>query len=224
MLHCLYLSCALKTICFVSPSLFYILFSRTYNSAKEELFSCLQSMWDEGTDEEAVEAGDDGNYMRMKSEQYIYASCGFAWTESGRILMNQDFDDAVPAEYAGSECKCEGKMVGDDNGCPLNFGAGACVGNETNSSSSSTTATTVASTTTEFGKRGWIVAEATRTRGGNVPLVAEVSAAKVVGETIYITKANVTYFVVGVLASLVVMLPIAAFLLRRTGRKFSHPW
>eukprot|EP00729_Bicosta_minor_P000350 gene350-15254_t len=175
----------------------------TYGNVKDELFDCLQSMWDEGIDGKSDE---NGNFMRMKNENFKYASCGFAWTDSGRIMMNQDFTDGVPEEFAGSECNCEGKSVGDQDGCPQDFGSRFCVGNGTS----------------------WVVLKDGREDQENVvPIVGEVSASATNlegGAKKYFTKESVVYFITGVLGSLAVMLPIAAFLLRRTGRKFSHPW
>ena len=228
---------------------------------KDELFDCLQSMWDEGIDGKSDE---NGNFMRMKNENFKYASCGFAWTDSGRIMMNQDFTDGVPEEFAGSECNCEGKSVGDQDGCPQDFGSRFCVGNGTSTSTSSTVVTSppVRETTSSsssssssssrsgdngsnaitdvrgnpsdfseargYGKKGWVVLKDGREDQENVvPVVGEVSASATNlegGAKKYFTKESVVYFITGVLGSLAVMLPIAAFLLRRTGRKFSHPW
>jgi hypothetical protein len=57
------------------------------------LYTCLQSMWDEGL---TPEFG-DGHYMNMKSSLYSYASCGFAFAMYGdtpAAFMTQNF-----AEY-----------------------------------------------------------------------------------------------------------------------------
>eukprot|EP00729_Bicosta_minor_P024240 gene24240-10348_t len=96
----------------------------TYASVKAELFSCLQQMWDEG---EADYVGVTGHYDTMVSDNLQYASCGFAWTTEGRVMMNQDFTKNIPSDFKDTECHCNGKKAGAADACASKFGGGACV-------------------------------------------------------------------------------------------------
>lgn len=87
----------------------------TVAKVKSELSSCLQSMWDEG-----IEDGQKGHWETMRSTTFTKVACGFAWTTSGRIMMNQDFttgaesctpectDATCPSETCGLDCLCGG--------------------------------------------------------------------------------------------------------------------
>jgi len=64
----------------------------TLSEVKNELDSCLQQMWDEGiTDTEKK-----SHWLNMKGTYYTHVSCGFAWTSTGRVMMNQDFTSRTP--------------------------------------------------------------------------------------------------------------------------------
>ena len=85
----------------------------TYGQTKEQLFDCLQMMWDEGITE-----GQKGHWLTMKNPAYTQAMCGFAWNKDGRLFMNQDFAGTPSSE----SCSCDGKQAGADDGC-----GGKCV-------------------------------------------------------------------------------------------------
>jgi len=63
----------------------------TLESVTNELYGCLQSMWDEG---EVGHQGATGHWLTMRSSVYTEVSCGFAWTENGRVMMIQDFSNS----------------------------------------------------------------------------------------------------------------------------------
>ena len=87
----------------------------TYEAVRDELFDCLQGMWDEG-----ITAGEKGHWETMRSTNFQVAHCGFAFTASGRLMANQDFASDVRSSYL--PCSCSGKTAGDDDGC-----GGSCV-------------------------------------------------------------------------------------------------
>jgi len=80
----------------------------TYSGVKQRLFNCLQSMWDEG-----ITAGQKGHWETMRSPNYEYASCGFAWADDGQLSMNQDFYRGMVSH----QCSCKDKVAGDSDGC-----------------------------------------------------------------------------------------------------------
>lgn len=84
----------------------------TYDTIKETLFECLQDMWDEGSP--SYTGTDIGHWQTMRNEQYTEVSCGFAWTEDGRVWMNQDFSRSGTSNPA---CSCYGKSPGQSDGC-----------------------------------------------------------------------------------------------------------
>ena len=98
----------------------------TYSTVKAELYGCLQNMWDEGELGHSIWP-DTGHYDTMASAELTHASCGFAWTAGGRVMMNQDFTQNVPNEFKNAECHCNGKAAGASDGCASRFGAGTCV-------------------------------------------------------------------------------------------------
>jgi len=85
----------------------------TYIGVKQRLFDCLQSMWDEG-----ITPGQKGHWQTMRSPNYQYASCGFAWAEDGQLSMNQDFYSSM----VSNQCSCKDKTAGASDGC-----GGTCV-------------------------------------------------------------------------------------------------
>jgi len=87
----------------------------TYEDIRDELFGCMQQMWDEGVTE-----GVKGHWLTMRNPGYRVAHCGFAFTASGRLMANQDFAYNVSSSYL--RCSCSGKPAGADDGC-----GGACV-------------------------------------------------------------------------------------------------
>ena len=87
----------------------------TYEAVRDELFGCLQGMWDEG-----IKVGPKGHWETMRSPNYQVAHCGFAFTASGRLMANQDFAPKSKSSYL--PCSCSGKPAGADDGC-----GGACV-------------------------------------------------------------------------------------------------
>jgi len=87
----------------------------TYEAVRDELFGCLQQMWDEGITE-----GIKGHWNTMRNPDYQVAHCGFAFTASGRLMANQDFARDVKDSYV--RCSCSGKLAGADDGC-----GGTCV-------------------------------------------------------------------------------------------------
>jgi hypothetical protein len=221
---------------------------------KAELYECLQNMWDEGQGD----IGETGNYHRLKSDTYNYASCGFAWTESGGVLMNQDLTESIAEEYANSKCSCDGAKVGDFNNCADGFGAGACVAAtqhpEQHLQSSEHghyhSAVTVLhappaivlhgrnpgapdmNESVNSGRNHFSALQKTRSTAsansrehwhayssGDSGDEQEIGALEVDRNT----KVNALYFVWGALVSVVTMFPLALHVLRKSGRKFSHP-
>ena len=87
----------------------------TYEGVRDELFGCMQQMWDEGITE-----GVKGHWETMRNPNFRVAHCGFAFTASGRLMANQDFAYNVSSSYL--RCSCSGKLAGADDGC-----GGACV-------------------------------------------------------------------------------------------------
>eukprot|EP00964_Phaeocystis_antarctica_P142209 scaffold107434_cov48-Phaeocystis_antarctica.AAC.1 len=86
----------------------------TYEAVRDELFGCLQGMWDEGIDDSAGAV--KGHWETMRSPNYQVAHCGFAFTASGRLMANQDFaPDVKKSSYL--PCSCSGKPAGADDGC-----------------------------------------------------------------------------------------------------------
>ena len=57
----------------------------TYEDVRDELFDCLQSMWDEG-----ITPGQKGHWETMRNPNFEVAHCGFAFTASGRLMATQD--------------------------------------------------------------------------------------------------------------------------------------
>ena len=84
---------------------------------RDELFDCLQGMWDEGITEGVYK----GHWETMRSINYQVGHCGFAFTASGRLMANQDFAGSFKSSYL--PCSCSGKLAGADDGC-----GGSCVG------------------------------------------------------------------------------------------------
>lgn len=87
----------------------------TYEDVRDELFDCLQSMWDEG-----INPGIKGHWETMRSPNYQVAHCGFAFTASGRLMANQDFARDIRDNYVS--CSCSGKAARAEDGC-----SGTCV-------------------------------------------------------------------------------------------------
>ena len=87
----------------------------TYEAVRDELFGCMQQMWDEGITE-----GAKGHWETMRNPNFHVAHCGFASTASGRLMANQDFAYNVSSSYL--PCSCSGKLAGADDGC-----GGSCV-------------------------------------------------------------------------------------------------
>lgn len=81
----------------------------TANLTRAELYKCLQTMWDEG-----IKDGKKGHWLTMKSHDFRNVQCGFAWTEDGRVVMNQDFSRGEPQV---DPCSCDAKSHGDPDGC-----------------------------------------------------------------------------------------------------------
>lgn len=65
----------------------------TYSQVRDALYECLQMMWDEG-----VTPGQKGHWETMRSPDFTYAHCGFAWSAQGRVFMNQDFSQGDPGQ------------------------------------------------------------------------------------------------------------------------------
>lgn len=66
----------------------------TKDGIKNELDGCLDTMWNEG-----IKDGQKGHWLTMKSSKYNYVSCGFAWSDEGRVMMRQDFAKNVGGEW-----------------------------------------------------------------------------------------------------------------------------
>ena len=82
----------------------------TYEEVRDDLYECLQSMWDEG-----ITPGQKGHWQTMRSTSYTTAHCGFAFTTSGRTMMNQDFSRGLAEPLC--TCDGEGTEAGADDGC-----------------------------------------------------------------------------------------------------------
>ena len=80
----------------------------SYTDTKDQLFKCLQQMWDEG-----VTTGQKGHWLTMKAEDVKHVSCGFSWDSKGRLFMTQDFTSVAPF----FKCSCLGRKPGDSDGC-----------------------------------------------------------------------------------------------------------
>jgi len=87
----------------------------TYEDVRDELFDCLQQMWDEG-----ITPGQKGHWETMRNPKYDVAHCGFAFTASGRLMATQDFAGGFKDSYVS--CSCSGKPAGADDGC-----GGTCI-------------------------------------------------------------------------------------------------
>lgn len=96
----------------------------TYATIRSQLYSCLQQMWDEGIGlpDNASFTSSNGHWYNMRRAASVYAQCGFAFTASGRVWMNQDYLSS-PGQVPLT-CSCAGKSIGDPDGC-----GGTCVAN-----------------------------------------------------------------------------------------------
>lgn len=81
----------------------------TYALVRPEMNKALQTMWDEG-----IKDGKKGHWETMRSTTFRYVQCGFAWTKTGRVVINQDFSQGEPNVDA---CSCQDKGHGDPDGC-----------------------------------------------------------------------------------------------------------
>lgn len=95
----------------------------TYATIQSQLYSCLQSMWDEGIGMAANAAytSANGHWHNMRNSAFTQASCGFAFDDRGRVWMNQDFSAGRPASVPQT-CTCS--MVGASDGCGATCVAG----------------------------------------------------------------------------------------------------
>jgi hypothetical protein len=93
----------------------------TYASIQSQLYSCLQQMWDEGEGQPANPTcgSTNGHWCNMRSTTFKYASCGFAYTSTGKLWMNQDFTAGLPS---GVPATCTCTTAGASDGC-----GGICV-------------------------------------------------------------------------------------------------
>lgn len=78
----------------------------TYVKVVERIDACLQAMWDEGQGVDPICCETDcsvnggpkwytiGHWCNMRNKNAVYVSCGFAFTEEGRIVVNQNFGSA----------------------------------------------------------------------------------------------------------------------------------
>lgn len=95
----------------------------TYADIRSQLYSCLQSMWDEGTGmpSNAAYTSANGHWYNMRSSAFTQVSCGFAFDSRGRVWMNQDFSAGRPASVAQT-CACT--AAGAPDGCGATCVAG----------------------------------------------------------------------------------------------------
>lgn len=87
-----------------------------YSDIRTQLYSCLQSMWDEGIGmpNNATFTSANGHWFNMRSSAFTQVSCGFGFDDRGRVWMNQDFSAGRPASVA-QLCSCG--AVGAADGC-----------------------------------------------------------------------------------------------------------
>lgn len=86
----------------------------SYSSVRDRMHSCIQRFWDTGANNANGQA-----YQTMRT--YPYLSCGFAYDNQGRLLMNHHYSSGYPGGTY-SLCSCAGKYAGQSDGC-----GGTCV-------------------------------------------------------------------------------------------------
>lgn len=91
----------------------------TVTAIQNQLFGCLQQMWDEGQGlaDNAAFTSANGHWYNMRANNNIWASCSFAFTSDGGLWMNQDFFTA-----GQNTCACPG-AAGTSDSC-----SGTCYG------------------------------------------------------------------------------------------------
>lgn len=94
-----------------------------YSDIRSQLYSCLQSMWDEGIGmpSNATFTAANGHWFNMRSSAFTQVSCGFGFDDRGRVWMNQDFSAGRPGSVAQT-CSCG--AVGSADGCGATCVAG----------------------------------------------------------------------------------------------------
>lgn len=95
----------------------------TVAQIQNQLFGCLQQMWDEGIGlaDNAGFTSANGHWYNMRSTSNTWASCSFAFTSDGGLWMNQDFFSAS----SGTACSCPGAGGTSDSCGGTCYGAGA---------------------------------------------------------------------------------------------------